>query len=699
MQMKKDAPVCEYCGYDERSANLPHQLPVGSILGNQYLVGRVLGQGGFGITYIGWDQNLSTRVAIKEYFPAGVVQRHVGWGTSVICATGENPEVYEKHKERFLREARTLAKFQNVPEVVQVRSFFSANGTAYIVMEYVQGITLKQYMKKLGRPMTEAEALEIMEPVLRALQKVHDEDLIHRDISPDNIMLPDAGGIKLIDFGTVRYVGESGMSKSTEAVLKPGFAPIEQYNSKGNLGAWTDVYAICATFHYLLTGKVPADVHVRLEEGESLDILRSRTDISSHMYAVLEKGMGIRVADRIQSITELYGLLYKGKQEHTAADISAAKNTEVSALPRTGQSRSGKLFTGRRLPLVLACGVLLLGLCAGLVLLRPKTQNIPVITEPSETMAATENWETAPQLSTVPETQKPAPDYPPDAWKKNVLMEDPSYIPEDVMGNSRVFGSRILRKEICSITFLDSLDNVPNDSWDVSAAKDGSVLAWVEANGSMYDLYIGADGGINASGNVCCTLFGGYINAEHIRFQGYFHTDEATSMQNMFYCSKNLQELDMTGFCTEKVTDMSGMFWKCTSLQRLDLSRFDTGCVTNMGAMFSDCKGLREVDTSGFVTVHVTDMVGMFYKCESLKSLDLRHFDTSNVTTMGKMFYDCTNLISVDLSTWDTRKVIYMDGMFKNCPSLFDMRLGEWETDSVQNMNDFRDSWWEQNTD
>lgn len=203
MQQKESSPVCEHCGYDENTGNLPHQLPLGTLLNNQYLIGKVLGQGGFGITYMGWDQHLSTPVAIKEYFPSGVVHRHAQLGSDVICDSAETPEVFARHRDRFLKEARTLAQLSDIPEIVQIRSYFSANNTAYIVMEYVDGITLKEHLKRLGRPMTESETLAIMEPVLKALQKVHAQHLIHRDISPDNIMLPTKGGIKLIDFGTV----------------------------------------------------------------------------------------------------------------------------------------------------------------------------------------------------------------------------------------------------------------------------------------------------------------------------------------------------------------------------------------------------------------------------------------------------------------------------------------------------------------
>ena len=245
-----------------------------------------------------------------------------------MCANGEAPELFEKHKTRFLKEARTLAQLSGIPEIVQIKLFFPENGTAYIVMEYVEGITLKDHLKRLGRPMTEAEALAIMEPVLKGLEKVHEQNLIHRDISPDNIMLPEGGGVKLIDFGTVRYVDASGATKSTEAVLKPGFAPIEQYNTRGNLGTWTDVYAVCASFHYLLTGKVPEESMARMDCDETLPKLRSRQDLSDGVIAALEKGMKVRVSDRIQTVQELYEYLYEGKSLHANQESLLAKKEE-----------------------------------------------------------------------------------------------------------------------------------------------------------------------------------------------------------------------------------------------------------------------------------------------------------------------------------------------------------------------------------
>lgn len=328
MQPKENSPVCEHCGFDEHQDNLSHQLPVGTILQNHYLIGKVLGQGGFGITYLGWDQNLSVPVAIKEYFPSGVVQRHTELSRNVSCVNGGTIEVFARHRERFLKEARSLAQLSDIPEIVHILSYFVENDTAYIVMEYVDGITLKNHLEQFGRPMTEDEVLSIMEPVLKALQKVHDHSLIHRDISPDNIMLLKNGGIKLIDFGTVRYIDDSGNSKSTDTVMKGGFAPIEQYNTRGNLGTWTDVYALCATFHYLLTGRRPEEAPARLDNGEKLELLRSRPDLSENFIQILEKGMEVRIADRIQTVKELYELLYPDySQEEPEFPIPPAEKT------------------------------------------------------------------------------------------------------------------------------------------------------------------------------------------------------------------------------------------------------------------------------------------------------------------------------------------------------------------------------------
>ena len=150
MKLKKNSPVCEHCGYDERETNAPHQIPAGTVLKEQYLVGKALGQGGFGITYLGWDLYLDIPVAIKEYYPAGVVMRDTTVTMDVVSCSGDEGARFRNNKERFLREAKMLARFSQVPEIVQVKNFFLANNTAYIVMEYVEGTNLKQYVADHG---------------------------------------------------------------------------------------------------------------------------------------------------------------------------------------------------------------------------------------------------------------------------------------------------------------------------------------------------------------------------------------------------------------------------------------------------------------------------------------------------------------------------------------------------------------------
>ena len=198
---------CPYCGFDTKTYEYNNRwLPLEHILAGKYLLGRVIGEGGFGITYIGWDLNMEVRVAIKEYFPVGLASREIR-GTSqytISSLTGERKQNYRHGLEKFAAEARSLAKFYHLEGIVAVKDFFFENETAYMVMEYVDGMTLKEYLKKHGERLDEKEALRIFQPVIRSLEVVHQENVIHRDISPDNIMITRSGESKLIDFGAAR---------------------------------------------------------------------------------------------------------------------------------------------------------------------------------------------------------------------------------------------------------------------------------------------------------------------------------------------------------------------------------------------------------------------------------------------------------------------------------------------------------------
>lgn len=215
--------------------NSVHLLKNGRTLGSRYVIEGVLGEGGFGITYRGHDKTLDVEVAIKEYYPQGFVTRNTTYSEELTVSQSKYTEMFQKGKEKFLSEARTLARFNRQEGVVSVTDFFETNNTAYIVMEFLDGITLKQYIDTQGL-LTPAEILDLMAPLMEALDEVHNVGLIHRDISPDNIMLLENGGVKLMDFGAARAYTEFG-EKSLSIVLKHGYAPEEQYRTHGVPGA------------------------------------------------------------------------------------------------------------------------------------------------------------------------------------------------------------------------------------------------------------------------------------------------------------------------------------------------------------------------------------------------------------------------------------------------------------------------------
>ena len=301
---------CPNCGFVEMRYERPaRQLPLRYILNGKYMTGKAIGEGGFGITYIGWDLNLQVRVAVKEYFPVSLAARESGQSSHILALPGVRQENYRQGLEKFMTEARTLSKFYDLPGIVTVKDFFFENDTAYMIMEYVDGITLGSYLKQHGQ-ITEQEALVLFYPVMESLKTVHQAGIIHRDISPDNIMMTTDGRMKLIDFGAARFAG-GDTERSLTIILKHGYAPAEQYQSHGNQGPWTDIYAICATMYRMITGKVPPSAMDRLHEDTLEEFASLNCRVSDQTaYAIIDRGMAIRVADRYQSMDELMQGLY-----------------------------------------------------------------------------------------------------------------------------------------------------------------------------------------------------------------------------------------------------------------------------------------------------------------------------------------------------------------------------------------------------
>ena len=298
---------CPKCGQGKKE-NIPvHHLLPGTILENKFYVGEVIGEGGFGITYIGRDIKLDMKVAIKEFYPNGCVTRNNTSSLQVTNSiTDERKDFFEKGKKRFLQEAQVLARFSDEPGIVGVRDFFEENNTAYIIMEYLDGITLKEYLKKQG-VLSPEKTVELLMPVMMSLKKVHAQGMIHRDISPDNIMIV-GDRVKLLDFGAARNVS-AAENKSLSIMLKPGYAPEEQYRSKGNQGPWTDVYALCATMYKCITGVTPDDATQRVFNDEVKTPSALGVKIPRQIENAIMRGMGVQQKDRFQNIDELVKFL------------------------------------------------------------------------------------------------------------------------------------------------------------------------------------------------------------------------------------------------------------------------------------------------------------------------------------------------------------------------------------------------------
>ncbi len=301
-KLPADAASCPRCADRGDPENDPHQLPAGTTLAERYLVGHMIGEGGFGITYAGRDLKLDMPVAIKEYYPSGQVNRYHTVSLEVTANRSEAAS-FSAGKERFIEEAHVLAKFASEPHIVCIRDLFEGNNTAYIVMEYLQGQSLRELSEREG-PVPFDRLMNMMLPVIADLSKVHRQGLIHRDITPSNLMLLKDGTVKLLDFGTARafeVCSERGLS----VILKPGYAPEEQYRSHGAQGPWTDVYALCATLYKLNTGKTPENSMNRLFQDTLQPPSSLGAAISPRQEQVLMKGLSVKREDRYQTADDL----------------------------------------------------------------------------------------------------------------------------------------------------------------------------------------------------------------------------------------------------------------------------------------------------------------------------------------------------------------------------------------------------------
>ena len=320
-----------------------HCLRKGTRLIGRYIIEGVLGQGGFGITYLGIDELHEKKVAIKEFFPQGIVTRNIEYQDTVTVTFVGEKDNYEKGKERFLKEARTMAKFSKDEGIVKALDFFEINNTAYIVMEYLEGITLKQYLRENQRIAPE-DLIELLVPLIESLDEIHSQGMIHRDISPDNIMVLPDGRIKLMDFGAARDYTEFG-EKSLSIVLKPGYAPPEQYQTHGVQGPWTDIYALCATMYKCITGENPPDAIERVMDDSLKKISEFGIVIPTQEEAAIIKGMSVSAKDRYQDIKDFCEDLYGGYEETSVpenkeSEVESETSSEIKVTEIAEQQKS-----------------------------------------------------------------------------------------------------------------------------------------------------------------------------------------------------------------------------------------------------------------------------------------------------------------------------------------------------------------------
>lgn len=300
---------CPHCGYVwDKNHDSQYYLPPGTLLAQgRYMIGLQVNAGGFGIVYRAWDKTLDKLIAIKEYFPGGVAARQPE-GTRVMVYSEKRMNEYAAGKDRFLEEARKIAKFNSHPNVVDVYDFFEDNNTAYMVMEFMEGLTYKQYIRLIGGSVDPRLALNVSVAVLDALKEVHKENIIHRDINPSNIFICNNGMVKLFDFGAAR-IETNEMSN----ILTPCYAPPEQYSTNGKQGPCTDIYAVGATMYYALTGIKPEESTDRVQEDHLKSPHELNPAISESVSNAVMRAMAIKPEIRFQNTDQFRDALLNRK--------------------------------------------------------------------------------------------------------------------------------------------------------------------------------------------------------------------------------------------------------------------------------------------------------------------------------------------------------------------------------------------------
>lgn len=710
-QIPADAVDCPHCGQHQIMADTASLgLKWNTILRGRYLVGKILGQGGFGITYVGYDLALDIKVAIKEYFPMGSASRNAAisnkilWNTAIL-----SQQQWQKGCDGFLKEARQMAKIDHLPEIVRVRDTFQENQTSYIVMDFVEGMNLKQKLMKQGI-LKFSECLKLLSPLLKSLDQVHGYGVIHRDISPDNIMVQPNGHLCLLDFGAAKDV--SLHPEASQQVTKRGFSPPEQYGGKGALGPWTDVYAVCATMYYCVTGKMIPEAMDRLYGEEIKFDVPVLEPLSEPVIAVLKHGLELRSENRIQSVDQLLTALHnaalhvekksstkevgfkileaekdKKPVDEKKTDVKAEKQEKRDSKKKTFSAeksqtpqppkKKGKLILAAVLAAICIVLVALMGRCsaedaektsgttpvettAGIPETSPveTTAEISPVTEPS----SSEERTTEPESTTEVETSTEAETTTEAAAVESTPEETTPAAPETTQEPP----------ETTPAPPPETTPAPPPETTAAPAARGGSNLLMAEipnATERMFDYELPKN------------IFRSSYTRDSIRTVTFLDTlagmpadawDVSANMDGSVMAWVTPSEEDnrrfnlfIAGEGGVKATSGRDLFRKYHHCVEYNFNGcFDTSQVTDMVRMFGANLRLQTLDLSCFDTSNVTDMRHMFNDCESLRTLNVSHFDVSSVKKFGGMFQDCESLWTVDLSGWKISSEAEADDLF-----------------------------------
>lgn len=335
---EKENEICEFCGFDpsgyKPEANV---IPPPSVLYGRYLLGLPLGKGGFGVTYIAYDLKIGGICAIKEYLPETVSFRKDS--DQQVSVSESKLEDYRYGMGRFLEEARMLMQFSKSKNIINVMDCFEENNTAYYVMEYLKGQDLRTYTGGFRTKLDTAYGIRCMLQVMDGLEELHGQNIIHRDISPDNIYITHMGEVKLLDFGAARY-SISQQNRNLSVILKMGYAPPEQYGTKIQQGPWTDIYALGATFYHLFSGIALPEATDRTMGAQVLNLRQANPAVPELLSQVIHKAVALNINERFRSIQEMKNVMAALSVQNAGAAGAMNTGRGAAAVQATNRSRS-----------------------------------------------------------------------------------------------------------------------------------------------------------------------------------------------------------------------------------------------------------------------------------------------------------------------------------------------------------------------